>query len=520
MGSKITTSDIFDINKKTGALMIGKNRLDDYATKFLTKYCKEALIEPMPLPILKIINQMKLDVQEVTLSSNMDIFGCCLLADGFVEIYDVNTKNYISNFYKEGTILIDFCCSNIYGEGFKRNTLVHEIIHWEKDKAYFNILKIKEKSNSQNLKTIMCRQSETYFQPSDGKKTKENELQWLEWQAHKLAPRVLMPINSFKKKTKQLISKCKSCDELINELSLFFITSRESVKYRLLEIGMKDVISEFSDFIDVYPEKSNNLYLIKLTPVEAFKLVNSDDYLKKWIESGNFVFVEGYFVLVSQKFIEIKNDEIKLTKKAKRNLSQCVINICEQRYINYTNLTKDYAGYSYLKKVEGIDNRLLIFHPKYQANFKYEEDDVYKYFANHIIENNQDEEIKLQKMLGDPEETLCNCLSFLMINRGWECPEDFNDKTELHKNYYGKIKNNNSNNMGTQTLMAICIGLKLPLRITEKLFEKSNNKLNYYANPDKTYIHIMESMPGLSLMDFNSILEKLNIQKLETKSKE
>ena len=51
MKRKITPSDVFDINKKSGALILGKNRLDDYATKFLTKYCKQALVEPMPLPV-------------------------------------------------------------------------------------------------------------------------------------------------------------------------------------------------------------------------------------------------------------------------------------------------------------------------------------------------------------------------------------------------------------------------------------------------------------------------------------
>ena len=36
----ITFDDVYDI-KKNGALVIGRNRLDDYATKFLSKYCKE-----------------------------------------------------------------------------------------------------------------------------------------------------------------------------------------------------------------------------------------------------------------------------------------------------------------------------------------------------------------------------------------------------------------------------------------------------------------------------------------------
>ena len=78
----------------------------------------------------------------------------------------------------------------------------------------------------------------------------------------------------------------------------------------------------------------------------------------------------------------------------------------------------------------------------------------------------------------------------------------------------GKIKNDKYNNMGTDVLMAICVGLKLSLRITEKLFDKSNNKLNYYLDPDKTYIHIMENMPGISLKDFNSICEKAGVKQL------
>ena len=38
MTKKLTSSDIYDINKKTGALILGKNRLDDYATKYPVSY--------------------------------------------------------------------------------------------------------------------------------------------------------------------------------------------------------------------------------------------------------------------------------------------------------------------------------------------------------------------------------------------------------------------------------------------------------------------------------------------------
>lgn len=76
MAKMVTTSDVFDINKRTGALILGKNRLDDYATKFLNKYCRQALVEPMSLPVDDILADAKLTVKEVSLSANLDVFGC------------------------------------------------------------------------------------------------------------------------------------------------------------------------------------------------------------------------------------------------------------------------------------------------------------------------------------------------------------------------------------------------------------------------------------------------------------
>lgn len=40
-------SEILDVDKRTGALIIGSRRLDDYATKYLTKRCPEVLKSPM-----------------------------------------------------------------------------------------------------------------------------------------------------------------------------------------------------------------------------------------------------------------------------------------------------------------------------------------------------------------------------------------------------------------------------------------------------------------------------------------
>lgn len=522
MTNKPTSSDIFDINSKTGALILGKNRLDDYATKYLTKHCKKALETPMPLPVDEILQKSGLTVKEVSLSRNHDIFGCCMLLDGEVEIYNHEQGISKAVSFPAGTVLIDTDSEAMYGEGAKRNTLIHEALHWEKDKTYFEILALKNTTISERLYPIMCRQSETFYEPPEGKKTKENEVKWLEWQAHRLAPRVLMPAKTFKKKALELIDRYQnplkdiipSCDRLIEDLSTFFIVSRVSVKYRLVEVGLLGRISSFEDFDAVFAEINNSKEFVALTLVEAYQMLDLDSSLREWIGGGRFVFADGYFVLANKKYVTAKEDGLHITAKAKKNLAQCVINIREQKYTTYKNIQEDLVGYASLNRVEGIDQRLLTFHPKYQATFDYEVDEVYSAATDYLFAYDENEEIELVKMLADPTKELCQCLWYLMENRKWNYPEIFNEKTGLHKNYHGKIKNNKYNNMGTEVLMSICVGLQLPLRIIEKLFDKSENKLKYYQNPDKTYIRILETFPQLSLQHFNGLLKQEGLKEL------
>lgn len=526
MTNGLTRSDLFDIDRKTGALILGKNRLDDYATKYLSKYCPEALERPMPLPVEGILKKQNLTIKEVSLSRNLDVFGCCLMLDGEVEIYNRTNNTVKTETFTEGTILIDPESEALHGEGAKRNTLIHEALHWEKDKKYFEILALKNTAMSEKLYPIMCRQSGMFYEPSVGKKTKENQVRWLEWQANRLAPRVLMPALTFKQKALEIIASHQStghylsCDILIEELSSFFIVSRASVKYRLIEVGLIDQISKFEDYDAVFSDINNTKEFAAITPVDAYDLLSSNSSLKEWVNGDRFVFADGYFVIAKRDYVTLKPDGLHLTEKAKRNLARCVINIHELKYSAYPNIQKDFVGFAVLYKVEGIDKRLYVYHPQFQPKLDYDEDEVYDAACEKILSYNDDEEIQLAKMLGDPTASLCQCLWYLMQNRKWRYPSTFSEKTGLHQNYHGEIKNNKKNNMDRDTLMAVCVGLKLTITTVESIFKKSKNKLNRYSDPDKTYIRIIEQMPGLSLQDFNEILQRKGLKELGSSMRE
>lgn len=531
MSHKISFADVYDVNRKTGALILGKNRLDDYALKFLNKHCPEALKTPMPLPVDDIVEKLGLKVKQIPLSKNLDIFGCCVLVDGFVEVYDRVNDKIKEEPFPAGTVLIDPDSEWAYGEGAKRNTLIHEALHWEKDKVFFNLLTGSKNHEDEKIFPIMCRQSKVFYEPPEGKKTRENQLRWLEWQANRLAPRVLMPRNPFKKKALEFIHEIAStnntgtpCDTLVEKLSEFFIVSRTSVKYRLVEVGLEAEISKYDDYDDVYESINNSQDYVQLTLEEAWDFLKGNTGINEWISEHRMVFVDGYFVLPSTKYIRFKEGIPHLTVTAKKSLPKCVLNVREHRYIEYKNAEKDLEGCAVLYRVEAVSKSLLVCHPRFQKDFEdkvnLDPNEVYDAaFGELKASEDEEAEKQLERMLGDPDVSLCQCINFLMQKRKWKSSGTFSDKTHLHENYFGEIKKDKKNNMTAKILMPLCVGLQLSFYTADRLFMKAGIQLRRFQKPDKVFIRIMERFPGLSINDFNALLEREGVSTLGTEER-
>lgn len=540
MPNNLTRSDIYDIDKKSGALILGANRLDDYATKFLKKYCEQALTTPMPLPIDEMLRSANLTVETASLSKDLDIFGCCMLLDGYVQVYNAEKHEYVPTFYPAGTLLFDPDSEWMYGEGSKRNTLIHEMIHWEKDQMYFKILERKRKATDEELYPIMCRQSRSNYEPPSGKRTKQNEVEWLEWQAHRLAPRVLMPKAMFIKKAEEYLHEpLEGCDTLVDKLADFFQVSRTSVKIRLIEVEIETKLTELPDYTDVFGEFKRKEH-VALTLEEAFDLLSQNVILEEWLESNHMIFADGYFVVSNEKYVSIKNGIPHLTRKAKTNLATCTVNICEQFLASRTIAEKDYLGYACLNKAVGVDQRMLSFHPAYQAGFqtfleneewkekrsgrqselsKVQEGDIFDAVASRILTDYDNDQKEFIRQLCDPYTSLCTALWYWFETHGLAQPYNFKKATLLHENYHGKIKNNKQNDMTKETLMAICVGCKFDSGITQRVFKKRGLLLDDLQDPDKIYLTILATFPGLDIHQFNELLKRKNITELGTKKR-
>ena len=78
------------------------------------------------------------------------------------------------------------------------------------------------------------------------------------------------------------------------------------------------------------------------------------------------------------------------------------------------------------------------FDPSEQGTQIHDPEKAYQAFSKSISSYDEDTEIELVKMIGDPTKSLCDCLWFLMEKRNWSYPDTFNSETGLHKNYHGR----------------------------------------------------------------------------------
>lgn len=187
--------------------IIKKGDIDIEATKFLKRYCPEALEKPMPVPVEDIAElKMDLEIDYVNIDKGCDTLGMMIFSDGSVELYDKETNDYIRRCYRKGTMLIERDLSEVGNRGRERFTIAHEIVHWDKHQLRFMALSYKDKDLA---RACRCPQEKAY-KP----KTPED---WMEWQADNLAAAILMPAEMFIQRVKE-IRTCYSIGEKINDI--------------------------------------------------------------------------------------------------------------------------------------------------------------------------------------------------------------------------------------------------------------------------------------------------------------
>ena len=210
--------------------IIYRKNLDKEATAFLEKYYPKALEEPTRVPI-KDIAKEKLGlnvIQGYRITDDFSIFGQICFSPGKVKIYDIFKTSEKEEDVPRGTILIDAYTYWQRNSGCVNNTIAHEVYHWHRHRLYAAIKHILK-----NEEFIACRCPAEMVYPDE--KEEWTDEQRMEWQANNLAPRILMPIQTFTMKVDELYQQYDYANNPLKKAVLICIADELADFYGQIE---------------------------------------------------------------------------------------------------------------------------------------------------------------------------------------------------------------------------------------------------------------------------------------------
>ena len=310
------------------------DKFDEIADDFLARYYPEALQKPMAIDTTVLAERMGLKIVAQQLTKDFTVFGQIVFADTVSDVYDYKTQTMTTRHFDVGTIVVDPQAFLLRNLGSVNNTIVHECVHWDKHKKAFQLERLYNASATQ-IKCIVVGGVQT------DKNRSAND--WMEWQANSLAPRIQMPLGSFKVKAKQLIHEYQRkynkknlidiLEPVIDELATFFGVSRCAAKIRMVDAGYDEAIGTFT-YVDGHYVKPHTFKKGSLAKNQTYSIAMEDAVVQMlWHKdlqpktlSGDYTFVDSHVCLNRPQYIERGDDGIPvMTEYARLHMDECCL---------------------------------------------------------------------------------------------------------------------------------------------------------------------------------------------------
>lgn len=494
--------------------IISKSSFDEEAARFLMKYFPEALQKAVPVPIRKIAEEeMGLKIYEKDfLSEQLDVFGMIVFEDG--NIHDKNRNIVIRN-AKRGAMFID---PRIYYErtlGTVNFTIAHECFHWYRHQPYHMLMKmlgVKDKLG----KVIHCK-----IDPASKGNEKWKQLDWMEWQANGIAPHILMPTVTARKKIDGLIKEYHIDDNtsesgyriemLITELADFYGLSKQAVKIRMKELGYLFVDGAFSyveeKHITPYTydiSKIEKYETFTISPADLFGIYSSKKDFRKTIDTGRFLYVDGHLCLNAEKYIVIDVNGVRLTPYALAHMDECCLVF--QKKHRYVSVCQEDAYYS----------SVMFEIPKQleSSKFTFEMNNHNKTLLAQIQSAKKSADA-MRLYPGAFSETLVKLMKEKKIS-----VKKLADRSLVGEKTIQRLRNNEEYPTSKQTVMGICYGLGLSVPEAEMLLEKTEFNIKPTNAQNYAYRCALSSCAENSIYEVNEMLAACGYESLGSSSVE
>ena len=486
--------------------ILKKENLEDEAKAFLEKYCAKALETPMPVPIEKIATEdLHLTVlQGHRITDDFSVLGQICFSKGTVVVQDIFRCSEQEMEVSRGTILIDAYTYMDRNIGAVNNTLAHEVYHWHRHRLY---AAIKQILRDEKFIAHRCPVNMVY--------PKENE-EWtdeqrMEWQANSLAPRILMPYDSFRTKVNELYEKYdyKNAElkvavltNIADELAKFFIVSRQSALIRMTETGYPEArivlqqmneegVHSYISLEDVFYEYSNNKEFRNL------------------LDSGKFRYVEGYVIINDEKYIQFNEaGQASLTEYAWDNLAECTLSFSSQRIRR--SKAKGQLPISILHRAND-EQEVSKYDSKPNTTVVELSDDL-KRMRKRFEAN---EEIRTLPTIGKSAwQYIYDIIQYKGISKAHFC-----NLTELGEEVYRKAEKNIKTDPSLRTIVAIACGLDLDIEITETILRLAGHAFKENDDEHRALRFCISGFSGKPLSERNDFLKSYGYEPLGTKER-
>ncbi|CBR26883.1 XRE family transcriptional regulator [Streptococcus suis] len=310
---------------------IRKKDFDDIAENFLRKYYPQAITQPTPIPVETIVSRMGLTIYQEKLTIDDSVFGKMVFKDTDVEV--IEDGELVSKRFNKGSVLVDKDVVFKRNVGSYNNTVIHECVHWELHKVFHEVKMILDKSHS----TVSSWTEENLADSSMW-----TPLDWMEWQANGIAPRILMPKIQTRIKIRELfqtltlvnpdLSRSELVQEVVDNLAAFFNVSRQAAKIRMIDLGFKEATGVYNYLDDRYMHNfafeldafdNGNSYTI--TSNDLFFEYCFNEEFKRIINSNRFLYIDNHLCLIDKKYISFTKDGPIMTDYAYEHMDECCL---------------------------------------------------------------------------------------------------------------------------------------------------------------------------------------------------
>ena len=483
------------------------NDLDDVASEILKQYYPEALATPVAINTDLLIKRIGLKKIYRSLSDST------ISAQIFLKDYHrEKTEHKKEVNIEKGTIVINKNYELFNVPGTDNLSTIHEVVHWLKHKKsmwFDNIV------NKTKVSHISCKLDGT----ADAGEI--SFVDWMEWQANSLAPKILMPKEQFTIYARKLFDSYKLSYEtndalmyvelIIDDLAKFYGVPKNAVKIRLLDCGFQ-IANGAGIFID-----NNHVlpYLCKLDflqPRETFTIEKRDamilslfELLKNNEEILNYRLVENHLVYNSKKYIckDIFGN-LKLTEYARHHMDECalVFEYGSDEIHKYKN------NYLYIQDCilcnKRKDNSIVV---KYRNNAFYDaskdiiKDDVTSFASEIELKNSLPSDLK-------------KSFSLIRNNRGIT-QEKAAEILECEVTTIQRIESGEHSTL--QSFLALCIVYECSYIIVQHLLSVSSYNLVPNNHDHQYYLIVLTQLQGYSLSYINDFLIKYGVPQLSVK---